>query len=462
LWLARPEDFDIMNTEHALGATDGAASENDPIRIGIIGAGPAGLMAALALEHYVARGRISITILDKNATAADYPGVEYGIQERACRALERIGLLEPALQRGNPCSEISFFNARLGKRFRSVKSDPKYTRCVVRQEFLADLEALLRHTIVERLHVVSHAMPSGDGTVTVEGQVSPADAPFSQQFDLLIAADGVHSIVRKSLFPEAAEIQDRGFSCIYMLVEDDGGTASPAFRALANGGRSALAMGHRSTMTMFPLGKNRLALGIGFDHQSKTSLWAQHGLESDTSWQDIAAETKKAIAAVLVADTDDGDGTLIQALDLIPDWNSYKIYLWAMRDTDPLRQPYTKTGNVIVIGDAAHAIMPTIGMGASLAIEDAEQLAASVAEAISLSESSDDFRRLLLDKVFLPFTSARQPVWQELINRARLAAEQNFIDVSKRKRFSMGSQIPNNHSSRIVSALERVADKLRI
>ena len=28
--------------------------------------------------------------LDRNANATDYPGVEYGILERACRALERI------------------------------------------------------------------------------------------------------------------------------------------------------------------------------------------------------------------------------------------------------------------------------------------------------------------------------------------------------------------------------------
>jgi salicylate hydroxylase len=452
-----------MKTEHAPSDANGAAtSQNEQIKIGIIGAGPAGLMAALALEHYAPADRISITILDKNATAADYPGVEYGIQARACRAFERIDLLESALHRGNPCTGISFFNSRLNKRFRSVNSDPKYTRCVVRQEFLGDLENLLRHTAVQRVHAVSTVVPSADGTVTVEGHVSPDDTPFSEKFDLFIAADGVHSIVRKSLFPEAAGIQDRGFSCIYMLVEDEGGAASSAFRERANGGRSALVMGHFSTMTMFPLGKNRLALGIGFDHQTRASLWARHGLEPDSSWQVIPADTKKAIATALVSDADEGDGILVKALDLIPDWNSFKIYLWAMRDTDPLPRPFSLTANVIVIGDAAHAIMPTIGMGASLAIEDAEQLAARVAEAVSAARDASDFRTFLYGKVFQPFTNARYPVWHELINRARVAAERNFIDVGKRNRFSIGSQIPNNCLSRIVSGLEWVAEKLHI
>ena len=58
-------------------------------KIGIIGAGPAGLVMALALEAYCKSNKdVEITLIDKNQSAIDYPGVEYGIQARACEALK--------------------------------------------------------------------------------------------------------------------------------------------------------------------------------------------------------------------------------------------------------------------------------------------------------------------------------------------------------------------------------------
>jgi salicylate hydroxylase len=51
-----------------------------------------------------------------------------------------------------------------------------------------------------------------------------------------------------------------------------------------------------------------------------------------------------------------------------------RIGLWQLRDLDPL-DTWTR-GRVILIGDAAHAMLPTQGQGASQAIEDAEALGA--------------------------------------------------------------------------------------
>ena len=431
-----------------------------PLNIGILGAGPAGLMTALALETYLEPGRARITLLDRNASETDYPGVEYGIQARACRALERIGLLEQACARGNPANELAFYNARLGKRFNSVAFDPKYTRTVVRQEFLADVAGLLKHSPVQRRHLVTGIRPSEDRSVTVNGTVD--DVPFSETFDLLVACDGVNSVARKALFPSEAVIHDRGFSCIYMLVEGTADTAPPGFMTHANSGRSELVMGHFCTMTMFPLGHGRLALGIGFDDASKAKIWQSHGLSPDAEWKDLPAETKKSIAVTMTTDADIYDGMLVKSLDLVPDWDSYKIYLWAMRDTDPLETPWSVQSNVVLIGDAAHAIMPTIGMGASLAIEDAEALADLIAAAANAATTPTDFRAAAQEAIFAPFTAARHPVWVNLIDRARRAAVGNFINVGQRKRFAIGPQIPNTTMSRIVTGVEWVADKLGV
>jgi salicylate hydroxylase len=436
------------------------SSIHPPLQIGILGAGPAGLMTAMALEAYLPPGRARVTLLDRNKSETDYPGVEYGIQARACRALERIGLLEQALVRGNPGTELAFYNARLGKRFRSVEYDPKYTRSVVRQEFLADLAGLLQDSSVKRRHLVTGITTAPDRAVTVSGTVE--DVPFTETYDLVVACDGVNSITRKQLFPTEAVIHDRGFSCIYMLVEGTDSTAPAGFMAKANSGRSELVMGHFSTMTLFPLGHGRLALGIGFDHAARAMIWRSHGLAPDEDWKDLPAATKKSIAVTLTTDTDINDGMLVRALDLVPDWDSYKIYLWAMRDTDPLGTPWSAAGNVVLIGDAAHAIMPTIGMGASLAIEDAEALAALIANAASTAATPADFRSAMKEAVFIPFAAARHPVWVDLIDRARRAAIGNFINVGQRKRFAIGPQIPNTTLSHVVSGLEWFAEKLGV
>ncbi|KAL4880376.1 hypothetical protein BJY04DRAFT_228652 [Aspergillus karnatakaensis] len=62
----------------------------------------------------------------------------------------------------------------------------------------------------------------------------------------------------------------------------------------------------------------------------------------------------------------------------IPSWlvepfrNITSMGLWQLRDLDPL-ETWTK-GRAILVGDAAHAMLPAQGQGASQAIEDAEAL----------------------------------------------------------------------------------------
>jgi 2-polyprenyl-6-methoxyphenol hydroxylase-like FAD-dependent oxidoreductase len=429
-----------------------------PLKIGILGAGPAGLMSALSLEAYLPDA-VDIVVLDRNASAMGYPGVEYGIQQRACRALERIGRLEASTKRANRCTEIAFSNSRLARRFPSIHPDPHYTRSVIRQEFLTDLGDLLRGSEIRRRHLVDTVSLDADGSVVVQGNVD--ERAFSSRFDLLIAADGVNSVVRRTLFPETAVVHDRGFSCIYMLIEDTVGVASEGFLARANSGRSELIMGEIATMTLFPMGRGRLAFGIGFDHAVRERLWREAGLVQGAEWADIPPETKFAIARRLTEDSRDDE--LVRALDMVPDWNSYKIYLWAMRDTDPLDKPYTDGGNVIAIGDAAHAIMPTIGMGASLAIEDAEALARRLRDAGLLSRARGlQLRESLRSSVFEPFAAERLPVWHDLVDRARRAAEGNFIAIADRKRFAIGPQLSGRVRSKVVIGAESLLNRLGV
>jgi salicylate hydroxylase len=69
---------------------------------------------------------------------------------------------------------------------------------------------------------------------------------------------------------------------------------------------------------------------------------------------------------------------MLETFKDFPSWtkdvlrNANSIGLWQLRDMDPLDTWHS--GRTILIGDAAHAMLPTQGQGASQTIEDAEAL----------------------------------------------------------------------------------------
>jgi salicylate hydroxylase len=362
-------------------------------------------------------------------------------------ALTRIGIKDQALAGGSKNKVISFYNSRTNKKQnQEIKTDPDLKVTVVRQEFLAELTNLLQHTTVKReLNVQSVSATSTKVTVNCENTQSTNE---SYEFDLLISADGIQSVTRKEYFKDTNYIHNQGFSSLYMLIEvpDD---APENIKAIANNGESCIVLGKTTTATFFSLGKNRLAIGIGFDDQVKQEIWQSVGADPDQSWTDLDVTTKIKIAEILLSDCSFQDNMLKTAIQWVPDWNSYKIYLWKMRDSDVMQCPYNEHGNIILIGDAAHAIMPTIGMGASLAIEDAEILAHHISN--HLITNQPDLKTTLSN-----YSNKRVPIWNELMARARTAAKLNFVGIRHRNRFSVGPQIPIKFLWRLIAKIEEI------
>jgi salicylate hydroxylase len=416
-----------------------------PTRIGIIGAGPAGLATALALEAYCEALEVEITLLDKNKSAFDYPGVEYGIQKRACLALKRMGINEEALACGLKIFRISFFNARNNTKQKfGVSVDPELTVDVNRQEFLTVLTNLLTRTKIQRQCTVTSIEASLEKVNVYCKVANDKDETF--EFDILIAADGIGSVIRKEYFKNENYIHNRGFACLYMMI-DIPKDAPKNIQEAANTGECLIILGKSTTATFFPLGKNRFSVGIGVDDEAQTEFWNLAGANPATSWVDLDVLQKQKIAQLLASDCSFQDNMLTKCFQWVPDWNSYKIYFWKMRDSDVATQPYNNYGNVIMIGDAAHAIMPTIGMGASLAIEDAEILGHFISEQIKGGNTN-------FKSTFEKYSKIRVPVWKDLMSRSRAGAKLNFIGIRKKRRLSIGPQMPGRIFWKIVAKIE--------
>jgi 2-polyprenyl-6-methoxyphenol hydroxylase-like FAD-dependent oxidoreductase len=419
------------------------------LRVGIVGAGPAGLTVAVALQRYAPPGSVDVIVLDRYGSTAEYPGLEYGLQARAMRALHRAGADGAARRRGHPVNRFEF-HRRGDRRQLALRVDPRWTIGVLRREFLSDLADLVRAPILRGHEVRSIAPAEGGRAVTVGFTGGQAD----RTFDLLVAADGVNSLARATFFPNQAVLHPRGFGIVYVLADATGvpdHALPPGFLDVADGPVIRFMRGSFATTVWFPAGRRRATLALGADDPSRARLWAEEGLAPDTPWTELPGPVRERLARRIAADTPGSGGFFPGALDLVADWTSPDVYLWSMRDSDPLPQPYAPHAPIVLLGDAAHAFLPTIGMGASLAIEDAEVLADLLASHLRAGGGRDLLRR----RVLVPFGKRRHPVWNDLMTRAR-AAVTNWRHETVDQGYVLSPFVPTRFGSAAMRGYERL------
>lgn len=180
------------------------------------------------------------------------------------------------------------------------------------------------------------------------------------QGDVIIGADGIKSALRKDVLGYEVQAEPTGLSAYRLLLSSSELEQDKEFRAVIDPRTSftSMVMGHDRRMIMGP--------ARGGDLYSVVALVPDQRAEVDAgnSWNS------------------QGDlSTLLEEYKDFPAWATAPsrlakddIGLWQLRDTEPLETWHR--GRVILVGDAAHAMLPKQGQGASQAIEDAEALGA--------------------------------------------------------------------------------------
>ena len=87
---------------------------------------------------------------------------------------------------------------------------------------------------------------------------------------------------------------------------------------------------------------------------------------------------------------------------------------WSLKDLPSLQTWVSPCSKAVIIGDAAHAMLPNAGQGAGMGIEDAAALTMCLARA----ETKKDF-----PKVFRAFEKIRKPRAESVSNFARMGSE---------------------------------------
>lgn len=217
-----------------------------------------------------------------------------------------------------------------------------------------------------------------EGTVSLKGDEN-------LKADLIIGADGIKSVIRNIVVGEERTAQPTGLSAYRMLIP----AAKLPTEQIPEGilqmedpAATTMIVGKDKRVIMGP-GRAGTLLGIVALVPDETT-----GEPSDDSW------TRPGSKKELLAAFADFPSWLRAIFDQAED---DEIGLWQLRDIDPL--PKWTNGRVVLIGDAAHAMLPTQGQGASQAIEDAEALQAFLSDLTERPVSKDQVEKAL-GKVF--------------------------------------------------------------
>lgn len=210
------------------------------------------------------------------------------------------------------------------------------------------------------------------------GEDEPESTTTTLTADLIIAADGIRSALRASVLapdPAPSAIPTGLSAYRFMVPISRLRAAAPAFTARIDPAApyTSMVMGWDRRLVMGPCRRTTDASDPGAG-----DYYAVVALVPDDELMAAAAEKKDAGASW----NSEGElEALREAYRDFPEWVTGMfglvegaIGLWQLRDLEPLER--WCRGRVVLVGDAAHAMLPTQGQGASQGLEDAEALGA--------------------------------------------------------------------------------------
>jgi salicylate hydroxylase len=319
-----------------------------PPRIAILGGGIGGLATAAFLR----REGLPAVVYEQAPRLAEV-GAGLVVAPNAARLLRRLGVLDAFAARA--------VRLRTGWEFRRWEDGT-----VLSWEDLADACERLygEHTYTahraDLLRVIESQVPTGNiklgrkctGLDSGHGALRLTFADGSSaEADVVIGADGIHSVVRATLFGAS--------SATYSGV--------CAFRALVPAGHAPeFARRPAQTLWIGP-GHHLVHYPVSGGDLVNLVAFAPAGGYTTESW------TATATVAEFLAEFDGWDSRLVALIRAAGTPGR-----WALLDRTPL--PRWSAGTVTLLGDAAHPMFPFFAQGAAQAIEDAAVLARCLAD----------------------------------------------------------------------------------
>jgi 2-polyprenyl-6-methoxyphenol hydroxylase-like FAD-dependent oxidoreductase len=331
----------------------------------IIGGGIAGPAVSLFLQ----RGGIEPLIFEAYPEPATIGG-GFQIAPNGMRVMRWLGLADRVAAAGAPSSEFVFRNQR-GRAIGRIDVHRSGFGVTIRR-------AAFQQILVDATTRCGVAIAYGKRLSGIENREDAVVAHFDDgsaaEGDVLLAADGVHSRARGLILPERAHARYTGMIGV-------GGFAEPA-----SVGPRDPAAARQLTFTVGP------RLQFGFATVSSPQLqwgWWTHLPQAIELTRQALQDIPDADMRARVADAFRGWHEPIEALVS----TTSKVMRTAIYDVPSL--PTWHVGRVMLLGDAAHAMSPAGGQGASLALEDAMMVGRRLADGRPFDEAYAEVEELL-------------------------------------------------------------------
>ena len=332
------------------------------LNIAIVGYGIAGIAAAIHLR----RLGHSITHFERS----DPPiacGAGMLMHSPAMRQLKLLGVLDAALERGATVRRIAAKTIEGRSLLDFSYGDFMDGQCGLGIQ-RGTLHRLLSEADSGRGQV--HAGRKIVAAESNDGLISDDQHVRHGPFDLIVAADGAQSPIRKQLF--RANTQDRlaESAALVGLLDDPQRLAADQLMQYFDSARH---------LSVWPVGTaysgdaNRCSFAIN------VPLGEVEAIHDSGTWRSVSTRLWPAMRA-LIRDVQDND-----------------LHVFTYRDVE-VAQPFL--GRVVLIGDAAHSMSPQLGTGAQLAMEDAATLANAIAQHSNVPDA------------LLAYTTIRRPQLQ--------------------------------------------------
>jgi salicylate hydroxylase len=201
--------------------------------------------------------------------------------------------------------------------------------------------------------------------------------------DALIAADGQRSVIRQQLFSPAPP-QFTGYVAWRALIPME------RLAGIEIEPRSGIFIGPGHMVNVYPVQQGRTLNLVAF---AERTAWTEEGWSIPSTVEELLAEFH------------DWHASIRAILAVIPHGALFK---WGLFDREPL--PDWRRGHVALLGDAAHPVLPFLGHGAVLAIEDGVVLGRAFAAAATVPEALQRYEVARRERAAFVFTESRKAV----------------------------------------------------
>jgi FAD-dependent urate hydroxylase len=338
----------------------------------IVGGGIAGPVVAMALQ----KAGINATVCEAYATSAEGVGGGLSLAPNGLDALDVLGIGELIRPLGIPVTGM-VMQDWAGRPLAEFGNPPG----VEPQQFFwrGDLHRILADEAVRRGITIEYGKCLVNAEQTADGVTAHfADGTLATA-DILIGADGIHSVVRTLVDAQAPSPQYTGLISFGGPVNGHG--------LPSTGGIMPMVFGKQAFLGYQVFDADSGVWFVNLPHPEPLTAAQLRQAASPEEWLRRLQEKfvdDRVPSRQLIGSTDPDDLVIVGAMENMP-----PVQTWSR-------------GRIVLVGDSVHAPSSSSGQGASLAIESAIQLARCL-------------RDLPYDQAFAAYETERRPRVERVI-----------------------------------------------